>query len=200
MWDISSQSTVESELSDNEKLIWSGRPRQGIVFRSSDIFMVPFSLLWGGFAIFWEATAIWMIFKSLNSDKVLPFPALIFPLFGLPFVIIGLYLIFGRFIHDSKRREKTFYGVSDQRIIIVSGIFSRNVKSLNLKTMTDISLTEKSDRSGTITFGRNNPFSWWYGGMPWPGTPKAAPSFEMIQSAKEVYEKIRKAQEKEWNP
>ena len=165
-----------------ERVLWAGRPRQGVVFRSSDAFMIPFSLLWGGFAIFWETMAIM---------SGAPF---FFVLWGIPFVLVGLYMIFGRLVVDAMQRERTFYGVTDQRIIIVSGLTNRKVKSLNLRTLSDVSLSEKEDRSGSITFGTRHPMSWWWGGMTWPGMPHAVPSFEMIADAKRVYEDIREAQ------
>jgi hypothetical protein len=181
---------IRNELNQEETLLWSGQPRQGIVFRAYDIFLIPFSLMWGGFAIFWEFTAIFGIPHSKAPTPVI----ILFPLWGIPFVLVGLYLIFGRFIVDAKRRMKTYYGLTSQRIIIVSGIFSRKVKSMNLRTLTDISLDEKSNGTGTITFGPPPPMAQWSGGTAWPGMTNMVPSFELIQNAKEVYEKVRNAQ------
>ena len=119
--DFNTQRIIQSEIDSDEKLIWFGKPNQGIVFRGSDIFMIPFSLLWGGFAIFWEISAL-----SIPMDKAGAI-GIIFPLFGIPFVLVGLYMIFGRFIYDAKNRSKTFYGITDQRVIIVSGLFRKGV-------------------------------------------------------------------------
>ena len=47
---------IARELEVGEPLLWSGQPRKGIVFRSSDVFLIPFSIMWGGFAIFWETS------------------------------------------------------------------------------------------------------------------------------------------------
>ena len=93
---------------------------------------------------------------------------IVFPLFGIPFVLAGLYMILGRFIHDSKKRAKTFYGLTDQRAIIISGLFSKSVKSLNLRSLSDVSLSEKSDKSGTITFGQENQMMSFFGGNNFP--------------------------------
>ncbi len=33
-------------LEANEKLLWSGQPRRGLMLRPSDAYVIPFSLLW----------------------------------------------------------------------------------------------------------------------------------------------------------
>jgi hypothetical protein len=174
---------IESQLAPNERLLWSGQPRQGVLLRASDTFLIPFSLLWGGFAIFWEVGV-------LSTDA--PF---FFKLWGIPFVLVGLYIMIGRFFVDARQRGKTYYGVTNERIIIVSGLLSRKIKSLNLRTLTDVSLDEKSDGRGTVTFGSTNPMLWWSGGITFPGWgQQSTPSFELIPEAKKVYEIIRNAQ------
>lgn len=100
-------------------------------------------------------------------------------------------MVIGRFFIDSKSRSKTWYGVTNERIIIVSGIFSKQVKSLNLKTLTDVTLDEKADLTGTITFGPQSSNTQWPFGR---RNQIESPSFESIQEAKRVYEIIRNAQ------
>jgi len=174
---------LQSQLAPNERLLWSGQPRQGVFLRGADAALIPFSLMWGGFAIFWEASVI-------ATDA--PF---FFKLWGIPFVLVGLYMIFGRFFVDAKQRGKTFYGVTNERIIIVSGLLSQKIKSLNLRTLTDVSLDEKPNGKGTITFGATTPMTWGLGGMASPGWGRQQiTSFELAEGAKSVYETIRTAQ------
>ena len=42
----------------NERLLWVGRPDPEVLFTPIDAFLVPFSIMWGGFAVFWEAGVI----------------------------------------------------------------------------------------------------------------------------------------------
>jgi hypothetical protein len=168
----------EIRLSSGERLLWSGAPRQGVVFRSADGLLIPLSLMWGGFAFFWEAMV-------LCSDG----PAFM-KLWGVPFVLVGLYLIVGRFFHDAWSRSRTTYGVTNERIVIVNGV---NEKSLPLKTLAEVTLTTRSDGSGTIQFG-SLPFGAWSGmGFSWPGMPRV-PVFESIPDAHTVHDLIRRAQ------
>jgi hypothetical protein len=185
----SPESILVQHLDSGERLLWSGQPRSGIRLRPQDAYLIPFSLLWGGFAIFWE-------FMAVTQTSKTPGPVgTIFPLFGLPFVLVGLYLIFGRFFFDARSRERTFYGVTSERIVIISGVFSQQTKSLQLRTLTDVSLTQRADGSGSITFGPTFSMNAFFPAGAWPGMGRyASPSFDLIEHAKEVYDIIRKAQ------
>jgi hypothetical protein len=167
------------ELSGGERLLWSGRPRQGLMLRSSDTVVIPFSLMWGGFAIFWEATVI----KQGGS---------IFMMFwGIPFVVVGLYMIAGRFFIDARVRRRTAYGVTNERVVIVSGLVKSSVKSLSLRSLADMSLEEREDGSGTITFGPAGTGSMSFAGR---GNQQQSPAFEGIANARSVHNTIRQAQ------
>ena len=176
--------SIRSELSPGEHVLWSGQPRQGLVFRGSDVFAIPFSMLWAGFAVFWLVTAA-------QSGAPLPFV-----LFGVPFVMIGAYIVIGRFLVESQQREKTFYAVTQQRVIIASGLFAKSVKSLNLKTLSDLSISERPDGSGTITFGAQHPMAAMFSGMSaWPGAGQyIGPRFDLVPQVRSVYETVRRAQ------
>jgi hypothetical protein len=72
-------------------------------------------------------------------------------------------------------------------------LLTRRVKSLSLRSLSDVGLEEGVNGTGTITFGTLHPFSWWLPGLSWPGVPQA-PGLEMISDARTVFDSIRKAQ------
>lgn len=185
-------SDIQGELGSGEKLLWSGKPRDGLIFRTSDIFAIPFSIFFCGFSIFWMVGASYAVSAGASKGEVPAF-AYIFPLFGVPFVAAGLYMLLGRFWVEKAQRAQTAYGVTDERVIIISGLFSRTVKSLNLRTLADISMSEKHDGSGTISFGAANPMFAMFSGISWwPGFRQySIPAFESIPNVRDVYKIIR---------
>jgi Bacterial membrane flanked domain. len=159
-------------------------PRQGIRLRGGDILMIPFSLLWGGFAFFWE--------YSVLQQKDAP---VFFALWGIPFVLAGIYIILGRFFVDSYQRSRTFYAVTDHRVLIVSGLFNREIKSLSLSNLSEMSLQERADGSGSILFGPSNPLYAMWAGTSWPGMSKRmAPAFDLVEDVRHLYEVLRATQ------
>src|SRR4051812_32862015 len=131
-------SDLTGRLLQGEKIVWWGQPAQGLMFGSRDWLMIPFSLLWGGFAIFWESS-------------VLATGAPIFmQLWGVPFVLIGLYLIAGRFLLDSWIRRRMLYAVTNQRILILRNAPLAKFTALDRDRIPDVNLNESADGRGTI--------------------------------------------------
>src|SRR4051794_20349416 len=97
---------IQRHLASDEQVIWSGRPSQGFLLRPGDALTIPFSILWAGFAFFWEAGVV-------GSHA-----PLLFSLFGVPFVLAGLYITIGRFFYDAHQRSQTVYALTNERVII----------------------------------------------------------------------------------
>ncbi len=155
-----SEMEIKRELFQDERLLWSGCPHRGIVLRLADVLLIPFSLVWGGFAIAWEI------------DVIVGRGPLIMQLFGLPFVVIGCYLILGRFFVDAYIRSRTHYGVTNERILIVSGFLHQSVNSISIAMLTDFSLVEKRDGTGSISIGPRHPLYGLLTDSSWPGMGK----------------------------
>lgn len=154
---------------------WTGAPVQGLVFRQADAALIPFSLVWLAFAIFWETEVI-----RIGAP-------LLMRIWGIPFVVIGVFFVAGRFLVDAYLRAHTVYGISDSDAYIVrDGLFSR-VVSFNLRSTTPIEMKQRRDGSGTLSFGpspdlRSGTAVWGVGSLR---------SFEGIADVAEVYQLVR---------
>ncbi len=179
--DRKARDVIRKGLDPNEELLWSGIPRQGVFLQFRDLWMIPLSLLWGSFAFFWEYQAVQRLRQSPDNEAVL------MALFGLPFVLVGLYWIFGRFFFDAWRRRHTFYGLTDKRVVIVSGKWRRKVRSLLRENLIEVTLTEQGGGRGTLVFGHDAPLQ--YQGDSYIRGPRA-PRFEQIENARQVYRQI----------
>lgn len=166
-----------------ERVLWSGEPGRGLYFQPMDVFLVPFSLLWCGFAIFWTFTA-----TSAGAPGF-------FGLWGLMFVAFGLYFVFGRFFVDMWARGSTSYMVTNRRILITrTGPLSRQTV-INLADLPPLSLNLRSSGRGTIRFGES--FNrWGRGGFgAWSPALDPTPQFISIDNAQSVFDQIHRARD-----
>ncbi|MBE6948477.1 MAG: PH domain-containing protein [Ruminococcaceae bacterium] len=125
-------------ITSDEFVLWKGKPQKGMVFTSQDVFMIPFSIMWCGFAIFWETSV-------LSSGA--PF---FFALWGIPFILVGLYITIGRFFHASYLRKRTYYVITNKKIIRLR---RRRIDMIDGRNMPPMHLKINKDGSGTIRFG-----------------------------------------------
>ena len=122
-------SDFSGRLLDGEKIIWTRQPAQGLRLSPRDGFFIPASLLWGGFAIFWES-------KVLSAPNAPIFMAI----WGVPFMLVGLYLIIGRFFVDAWIRRSTNYALTNQRVLILRQKPLGNFITLSLSRLPDMRL------------------------------------------------------------
>lgn len=89
-----------------ERIVWQGSPDPAVSFSKGDIFLVPFSIFWTSFIVFWEVAdyrAGW-VFGGV---------------FGIPFLIVGAYFVVGRFFYRRWDRRFTRYVLTDRRAVIL---------------------------------------------------------------------------------
>ena len=123
-----------------DMVLWKGKPGKGHLLGPQDVVMIPFSIFWCGFAIFWETTAI------------MSGAPLVMALFGIPFVCVGLYITVGRFVHSAHMRKRTAYVITRRKIIRARG---NKIDVLDGKNLPPYRLYANRDGSGTIRFGEN---------------------------------------------
>ena len=129
----------------DERVLWSGRPVQGRRLERKDLMLIPFSLLWCGFAVFWTYSA-WR-----EGAPAFMLAA------GAGFVMVGLWLVFGRFGHEARKRARLRYLVTDRRVIVAREGLRPAMRSIDLDRLPELSLSENGDGTGTIRFERPEP-------------------------------------------
>jgi hypothetical protein len=142
---------LQSELSSGERIQWAAMPNSRIVFHSDDLYLIPFSLLWGGFAIFWEAGILG--FWETNA-KPHPF-SWFMSLWGIPFIVMGQYFIWGRFAWDAWLKRRTYYAITDRRVLILQEAWKRKTQFSYLDSIPEIS--REGDDVGTLWLGAKLP-------------------------------------------
>jgi hypothetical protein len=182
------QARLQSYIQPGERILWTGQPDPRRLFGPKDLFLVPFSLMWGGFAIFWEGLVLFGM--ASGSDG----PPIFFVLWGIPFVLIGQYFIWGRFLFKRWDRKRTIYAVTNQRVLVLRG---RSLESLFLNQLPNINQSSRADGSGTLEFGASaspfGPGAWADTGLEFFNRGRGGPAFRDIPDVMRVYRLISDA-------
>lgn len=174
---------LRRHLLSGERILWTGRPDPNRLLTLGDVLLIPFSLMWGGFAIFWELGVLGVWSKSGRGAPGL------FVLWGIPFVIVGQYFIWGRFVYKRWDRRRTVYAVTNQRVLVLRGGM---LQSMFVNQLPEMNETTRSDGTGTLDFGRL-PFGygfWANTGMDWFSRRGGALAFYDINNVTNVHRLI----------
>lgn len=179
--------TFQPDLFRDEKVAWAGQPDPRFRFTRGDVFLVPFSLLWGGFAIVWEAGVLGL----LGGGHPAP---VFFLIWGIPFVLVGQYFIWGRFLYKAYKNRRTFYAVTNQRVLILATTRSRRLQALFLDQLPTINKAVQSDGFGTLEFGFSPSWAGAYANSGMElfagGYAPMAPAFYDIPDVEGVYQLV----------
>lgn len=179
MTELLIEKEFEYELIEGEKLLWTGKPRKGILFESTDRFYIPVSLIFTA-----VATMIFITVRKAEINSA-------FQWYILLFVIVGFYNLFGRFFYDSWRRANISYAITGTRAIIRSGIFTKKYRSIYISDISELNKKFRQDGSGTIIFGPDIVL-YWVSRIPRTDLP---PKFERVANVQEPYSLLLKLQE-----
>ena len=120
------QSLFQPDLLQSETIEWSGQPETSVNFNRTDIFLIPFSLLWGGFALFALVALIFSWFAGTReAESIIGYLVGIFMI--VFFAIIGVYLIVGRFAYKKWQKRRTHYALTNKRALVLSLSFGRKL-------------------------------------------------------------------------
>jgi hypothetical protein len=142
---------IQSELMSGESIYWAGMPNPRVVFHSDDWAAIPFSIVWTGFFIFWEADALGFWRDKSQQDGTHVFMVL----WGIPFLVIGNYMVWGRFLRDAWLKRRTYYGVTNRRLLILQEGWKRRTSTMFLQEIPQIE--REGDSTGTLWFGTKYP-------------------------------------------
>ncbi len=140
-------------LEPGERILWFEQPRQGLLWRPCDWFVVPFSAVWFGFSLIWTAIACYAFYSAVkNADHFeIPFLAM-FPLVGFVFCLVGYQFAIGRFFRDAQDRKRTLYALSNKRAFLLLQGETGYLAYVPIARDTEIEHLAGPDGFGTLRF------------------------------------------------
>ena len=169
-WNIDTDySFADMYIGGDERVLWKGRPEKGITFTQHELVTIPFGIVFTLFSLFW-------IFMALSIAGV-------FALFGMPFLLVGLYMAGGRFLVNEIAKKNTAYVITNKAIIRKRGTRVNVWYRENLMNMQVF-----SHKNGTTSF--------MFSAIPIHFSGKAGANsnlfgIENVRDAKEVSEAIK---------
>jgi hypothetical protein len=139
---------LQRELQDGETIAWMGMKVPRVDRGAFAIYF--FAIPWTGFALFWMTMA-GLFSSAAGGDWI----GMIFPLFGLPFVLVGLAMLAMPFV-SYMQRGRILFAVTDSRVLQLNLGRDLEVVSVPASRIRDIVRRESADGSGSVDVTKNN--------------------------------------------
>lgn len=179
-YEAGSRINWDEHLERGENLLWEGQPKGGLRYTMMVAMVSGIGFASLIFSLFW-------IFATRRLTEGVDNGFDIFPLFGVPFAVIGLILTIAPWVFDIYARSRTNYALTDQRILIARGAFPKGVGKSRLSAGLNISLRGNGPYS--VTFLSSTV-------MTDNGPARTYSGFSYIEDGPEVYELLKKTVDK----
>lgn len=135
-------------LEPGETILWQGQPVAGLKWRDMISGRLPIGIVFTVFSLVWMGIA-----SSIVAGIEGPlFLVAVFPLAGLPFLAIGLYMLAGHVVWDALVRRGTWYTLTDRTAFVATDILGhRKLQSCPLAEMEGLELIDAVP--GDVLFG-----------------------------------------------
>ncbi|OYU49735.1 MAG: hypothetical protein CFE31_05120 [Rhizobiales bacterium PAR1] len=137
---------------EGEEILWAGRPSPLAAFWKS-IPILLFGIPFFAFSLAWELLSLGIFFNTGVGKVEGPGGIMnyIFPIFGLPFVVVGFGLM-GSPLWAARKATRTVHILTDRRLVTAVLGQKLSIKSIEPKQVFDMTRVEDANGFGTITF------------------------------------------------
>lgn len=136
------EDAISRELEADESLQWVEMPIPRF-FTPASTAAFLFAIPWTAFAVFWMFGAAG--FKIPDFSKGFAF----FPLFGVPFVLIGCFMLASPLL-NYRKALKTVYVITNKRAITFEGGWNMTIRSYPPEKLQNVYRQEKRNGSGDV--------------------------------------------------
>ena len=140
---------IQEELARDEKLIWADVPISIKAHAYSAIPIALFGIPFFSFAVFWTWGASSML-RSGSGSGIDGFD-IFFPMFGIPFLLVGLGMVLSPLWKMYKAKHLT-YGMTDKRLIIRHAFPRIELQSWPLSSIKKLNRIGTAKGPGDIIF------------------------------------------------
>ena len=133
---------LDRELDSGERVRWSGQPLPNKLAKKSMVVFL-FAIPWTAFSVFWTVMATW--------------GAGAFGLFGVPFLLIGVFMLTTPW-RTARAARRTVYAITDRRALVIAPTTTTLMgNELTVATympaqLQSLTRNEASDGSGDLIF------------------------------------------------
>jgi len=134
------------ELYSDEEIKWLGMPKpRFFTTYSKGAFL--FAIPWTAFALFWVAGAAGFEIPDFQDGFDL------FPLFGLPFVLLGIWMLMTP-LFTYRNARRTLYMITDRRAVIFEGGSNTTIRTYEPDKLQDMIRKERNNSIGDLVFAK----------------------------------------------